>query len=146
MITDRTIEAWKTLLDYAIGASTSVLTGVPIQLRDSEEVKTYPGIYLAESSVDRVEAGGVKDSNAYRITINTMLVTTPGDDDDEATSKDAHSSLRNALSGHISNPLLQGWLNACTGITCFDLQVSAPSTTEEDGYRVTTWPVDFTVC
>lgn len=146
MITDTTIDAWKRWLSYSISKDNATLSGIPIQLRDSEEVKSYPGIYLAESGEDRISAGGVQDSNVFRVTIDTMLVTTPGDDEDDAASQASHSELRNALAGHVGNGSAQDWISGQIGLTCFDLLVSSPMTTNEDGYRVTTWKTTFTVC
>lgn len=146
MITELAIEKWMAWIDRAIELSPDrSLDNVPIQLRDSELVKTYPGIYLVESSVNRIESGGVKDGNAYRIEVETKLVTTPGDDDEDATDQSSHSELANSLSEHIMNPGAAYWMNALP-ITCFEVLPSAPITTDEDGYRVTTWAVKLTVC
>jgi hypothetical protein len=146
MITNLAIEKWMAWIERAISLSSNdTLNGIPIQLRDSEQAKTYPGIYLVELSANRIEVGGVKDSNAYIIDVETKLVTTPGDDDEDASSQSSHSDLLDALSPHILNPGAASWMSA-SPLTCFDVLPSAPITTEEDGYRVTTWTVSLTVC
>ena len=146
MTTDTTLDAWKNWLTYSISKKTTTpLAGIVIQLRDSELVKTYPGIYIAEASADRVTAGGVMDSNVWEIEIQTQLVTTPGEDEQDATSKAVHGILRDALSPHINGDMAQNYLNSQVGLTCFDLKSSSPVTTEEDGYRVTTWK-NMAVC
>lgn len=147
MITDRTINAWKAWLELAIvNDEGTALDDVPVQRRDSEELKTYPGIYLEEASGDRMEIGGIKDGNAWEIAIDTKLVTTPGDEDEESTTQAAHSILRNALSEHVGSELAQPWIAGIHGLTCFDVRSAIPLTGEEDGYRVTTWRTVLVVC
>lgn len=147
MTTDITLNAWKRWLAYSISKdSGSPLASVPIQLRDSEDVKSYPGIFISEASADRVEIGGVMDGNAWEIEIQTQLVTTPGDDDQAASSKAAHDILRNTLSPHINSCMAQGYLNSQIRLTCFDVRSSSPMTGDEDSYRVTTWKNAVVVC
>jgi len=147
MTTDKTLDAWKRWLAHSISKTpTSTFAGIVIQLRDSEQVKTYPGIYIAEASADRITPGGVMDGNVWEIEIQTQLVTTPGDDDQLATSKAAHDAIRNELSLHVNGCAAQSYLDAQIGLTCFDLKTSSPVTTEEEGYRVTTWKNQAVVC
>jgi len=147
MTTDTTLDAWKSWLTYSISKTAgSPVANLPIRLRDSEETKTYPGIYISEASADRVEAGGVTDGNAWEIEIETQLVTTPGEDDQEAVSKASHDILRNAISSHTNGCMAQDYLNSQIGLTCFDLLTSSPVTTKEEGYRVTTWKNTAVVC
>ena len=147
MTTDLTLNAWKNWLTYSISKQNgSILSALPTQLRDSEEVKIYPAIYISEGSTDRVEVGGIMDGNAFEIEIHTQLVTTPGEDDQVATSKAAHDILRNALATHVSNCQAENYLNSQIRLTCFDLQTSSPMTTNEEGYRVTTWKSTAVVC
>lgn len=147
MTTDTTLNAWKNWITYAISkAESSALSGVVVQLRDSEEIKTYPGIYISEGSVDRVEAGGIQDGNVWEIEIQTQLVTVPGEDEQAASSKAAHDVLRNALSLIINDCQAQNYLNSHLRLTCFDIHTSSPITGEEDGYRVTTWKNQAVVC
>lgn len=147
MTTDTTLNAWKRWLAYSISKSAnSPVLSLPIQLRDSEELKTYPGIYIEEGSVNRIESGGIKDGNAWQIEVHTKLVTTPGDDDQIAISKTAHDALRNAISPHVNSCQAEDWLSMQIGITCMQVLTSSPVTTEEDGYRVTTWKNDIAVC
>jgi len=147
MTTDITLNAWKRWLAHSISKdSTSPLASIPIQLRDSEDAKTYPGIYVSEASADRVEVGGIQDGNAWEIEIQTQLVTTPGEDDQAASSKAAHDILRNALSSHANGTGAQDYLNAQIRLTCFDVRSSSPVTGDEEGYRVTTWKNLAVVC
>ena len=146
MTTDTALNAWKAWLGYSISRETnSILAALPRQLRDSEEVKTYPGIYISEGSADRVEAGGIMDGNAYAIEVHTQLVTVPGEDEQAATSKAAHDLLRNALSPHVNSCRAEAYVNSQIGIVCFEIRQSSPITTEEDGHRVTTWK-NLVVC
>lgn len=147
MTTDLTLNAWKNWLSYAIFKNpSSPLSAITPQLRDSEELKTYPGIFISETSADRIEVGGIMDGNAWEIEIQTQLVTTPGEDDQSASSKAAHDILRNALSVHTNDSNAQNYLNSQIRLTCFDIRSSSPVTTEEDGYRVTTWKNTAVVC
>lgn len=147
MTTDTTIDAWKRWLTYAISRNAaSPLASIPIAMRDTEEVKQYPGIYLAESGVERIESAGIRDGNAWRITLETQLVTTPGADDQIATSKAAHDVFRKALASHVNDCRAESWMDNQIGITCQQLLQSSPKTTEEDGYRVTTWSNEMVVC
>jgi len=147
MTTDITLDAWKKWLTYSISKVTgSPLAEIPIRLRDSEETKSHPGIYISEASADRVEVGGIMDGNAWEIEMETQLVTTPGEDAELAVSKVAHDILRNALSPHITACGAEGYLDAQIRLTCFDLQSTSPVTTAEDGYRVTTWKTTAVVC
>lgn len=146
-ITDKTLDTWKRFLAFSISLEeSSVLASIPIRLRDTEETKVYPGIYLAEAGRDRMEAGGVKDGNAWRIEIQTQLVTTPGEDEQDATSKAAHDILRNALDKHIDGCKAQSWMDSKLGIVVWQVLDSAPETTDQEGYRVTGWVNDMAVC
>lgn len=140
MTTDKTLEAWQKWLSYAISkVPNSPLAGIPIRLRDTEETKHYPGIYISEGSVDRIEAGGVADGNAWNVEIETALATTPGDDGQIATSKVAHDIMRNALSVHVNDCRAQEYLDSQIGLFCHEIYTSSPVTSEEDAYRVTRW-------
>ena len=146
MITDLTLDAWKRWLTYSISRSTDTsLSTIPIRLRDTEEVKEYPGIYLEAESPNRIESSGVMDGNAFRIEFETKLVTTPGSDAQEATSKTAHDALRNALAVHVGDDNAEAWLDGQIGLACHQLLTDAPVTTEEEGYRVTTWKLSAVV-
>lgn len=144
MITDPTLDAWKRWLTYQ--ATDAALAGIPIALRGTEEGKSYPGIYLESDATSRVESGGVQDSNVFLVEWETKLVTTPGDDAQAATSKVEHDILRNALSPHISNTLAESWMDGQIGIRCFQLLANTPETTEDNGYRVTSWKISAIVC
>lgn len=135
--TDLTLDAWKAWLEYKI-ESDPILAGMPIKLRDSEETKTYPGIYIGEGSVDRIEAGGVRDGNSWEIEILTELRTTPGEDAQLATSRKTHDKLRKALTVHVNDCSAQNYLTAYPGIVCHQIRSSSP-VTEEDDYRSTRW-------
>jgi hypothetical protein len=142
MITDLTLDAWKRWLTYSISRAVNTsLNGIAIQMRDSANVKTYPGIYIEAESTNRFESGGVMDGNSFMIEFETKLVTTPGEDGQVATSKAAHDVLRNALAAHVGDVLAEGWIDSQIGIACHQLLTTAPETTEEEGYRVTTWKV-----
>ncbi len=147
MITDLTLDAWKRWLEYSIFRSMDgTLAGIPIQMRDSEELKTYPGIYIEADTTSRVESGGVQDGNVFAVEWLTKLVTTPGDDAQVATSKESHDQLRNTLSASIGDLEAEAWIDSQIGIRCFQLLTSAPETSEEDGYRVTGWKITGTIC
>ncbi len=147
MTTDKTLDAWKNWLNYSISKSIeSPILSIPVRLRDSEETKEYPGIYISEGSTDRVEVGGVMDGNVFEIEIHTQLVTTPGEDGQAATSKESHDGLRNSLASHVLSCQAENYLNSQIGMTCFDLQTSSPITGNEEGYRVTTWKTKAVVC
>ena len=147
MTTDATLDAWKRWLAYSISKSASTdLNGVTIQLRDSEDLKTYPGIYIEEGAVERMESGGIKDGNAWRIDVKTMLETVLGEDDQAATAKAAHDALRNAISPHVNDCEAEDWLSSQIGIVCFEVLTSSPITNEQGGKRVTTWTNQIAVC
>lgn len=142
MITDLTLDAWKRWLAYSISQKNdTALSSIPIRMRDSEEVKAYPGIYIEAESTTRIESGGVMDGNAFMIEFDTKLVTTPGEEGQVATSKSAHDALRNALADHVGDCNAESWLDGQIGLACHQLLTGAPETTEEEGYRVTTWKV-----
>lgn len=147
MTTDTTLAAWIRWLEYAILRQTdSVLAAIPIRLRDTEDLKEYPGIYIEEGGVDRIESGGIKDGNAWEIEVLTKLVTTPGDEGQEATTKAAHDILRNALTLCCNDCGMTDWLDSQVELTCFQAFDASPKTTDEDGYRVTTWANVLAVC
>lgn len=138
--TDKTLESWAKWLAYIIGKTAgSPLAGIPIRLRDSEETKVYPGIYIGEGSVDRMESGGVIDGNSWSIEIETELVTTPGEDGQIATSRAEHDKLRNAVNGHVNDCRAQDYLDGQIGLFCHEIYSSSPVTRDQDGYRVTRW-------
>ncbi len=138
MITDITLDAWKRWLELSTAPA---LVGIPVQMRDSEQTKTYPGIYIEGETGTRFESGGVMDGNSFKVEFETKLVTTPGDDAQAATSKAAHDAIRNALSLHIANCYAETWLNSQISLACHQLLTDAPETTDEDEYRVTTWKI-----
>lgn len=115
-------------------------------MRDSEEVKVYPGIYIEGDQVTRFESGGVADGNVFQIEWETKLVTTPGDDAQVATSKAAHDALRNAAALQIESLQAESWMDGQIGIRVFQLLVNSPETTEDNGYRVTTWKASAISC
>lgn len=147
MTTDKLLDGWKRWITLQISKTpNSTLAGLAVQLRDSAELKTYPGIYISEGGVDQVEAGGVMDTNVWEVEIVTELITTPGEDGEEATSKPAHDLLRNALGPILNNCQAQPWMDGQIGIVCFQIMKSSPVTDEQENYRVTTWRNEATAC
>jgi hypothetical protein len=115
-------------------------------MRDSEEEKAYPGVYIEGDSVSRFESGGVMDSGAFTVEWDTKLVTTPGDTAQVATTKSEHDALRNTLSLQVQSADAESWMDSQLGIRVFQLLVDAPVTSEENGYRVTTWRSSAVAC
>ena len=146
MITDTLLDNWKKWLEYSLSRNPSPASNLAIQLRDSEELKTYPGIYLEESMIDRMESSGVADSNAFKAQIKTMLVTTPADEDQAGSTKAEHDAMRVGLSKQVASELAFDWMNAQIGIVVFECLTGSPVTTNEDGYRVTTWTTEMVAC
>lgn len=146
--TDTTLDAWKRWIEYRIFAdpSVSILREIPVRLRDSSDVKSYPGIYLSEGSIDRIEAGGVQDGNAWEMEIVTELKTTPGEDGELATSREAHAEIRSALSKILNSCNVQSYMDSQIGLACHQLLDSSPITDDQDNYRVTTWRNEAVVC
>jgi hypothetical protein len=138
MTTDRLLDAWKRWLQRG--------TALPVAMRDTEEVKTYPGVYIEGDQVSRFESNGIQDGNAFLVEWETKLVTTPGLDSDLATSKEQHDEMRRHLSAHIGANEAESWMDGQLGIRVFQLLTNSPETTEEDGYRVTTWKVSAIAC
>jgi hypothetical protein len=138
MTTDKLLDAWKRWITRG--------TALPVAMRDDESVKTYPGIYIEGDSVSRFESGGVSDGNVFTIEWETKLVTTPGDDAAQATSKAAHDALRYAIAEHVESCQAEPWMDSQLGIRVFQLLVNSPETTEEDKYRVTTWKASAIAC
>jgi len=138
MNTDKLLDAWKRWIQRG--------TTLPVAMRDTEEVKVYPGIYIEGDSVSRFESGGIQDGNVFQIEWETKLVTTPGEDSAQATSRAAHDTLRYQAGEQIQSADAESWLDMQLGIRVFQLLVNAPETTEEDGYRVTTWKASAIAC
>lgn len=145
--TDKTLNVWKQWLEFSIlRAGPSALTGIIIQLRDSELEKTYPGIYISEGSVERITAGGVMDGNAWKIMIETSFVTTPGEDSEDASSKVSHDALKDILDTHVNSAQAESYIDNLVGISCHQLYDSSPATSEKDGFRVTAWQNEAVIC
>jgi hypothetical protein len=138
MTTDKLLDAWKRWIERG--------TALPVAMRDTENAKAYPGIYIEGDSVSRFESGGVMDGNVFTVEWETKLVTTPGDDAQQATSKAEHDVIRNAIAPVIESYQAESWLDSQLGIRVFQLLVNSPETTEENGYRVTTWKVTAISC
>jgi hypothetical protein len=138
MTTDKLLDAWKRWIQRG--------TTLPVAMRDTEEVKAYPGVYIEGDSVSRFESGGVMDGNVFTVEWETKLVTTPGDDAQVATSKSAHDAYRNIIADQVGSFEAESWMDSQLGIRVFQLLVNAPETTEEDGYRVTTWKASAVSC
>jgi hypothetical protein len=146
MITDKLIDNWKKWLEYYISRNPSTISNLIIQLRDSEKVKTFPGIYLEDQSAERIDTGGIADGNAYRVSIKTMLVSVPADSGQNGTTKAEHDSMRDDLAKSVGDCLAQDWINSQIGIVVFESLTGAPVTTAEDGYRVTSWTTEMVAC
>ena len=138
MNTDKLLDAWKRWIERG--------TTLPVAMRDSEEAKEYPGVYIEGDSVTRFESGGVMDSGAFTVEWDTKLVTTPGDTAQVSTTKAEHDALRNALSLQIQSNQAESWMDGQIGICVFQLLIDAPVTSEENGYRVTTWRASAVAC
>jgi hypothetical protein len=138
MNTDKLLDAWKRWIQRG--------TTIPVAMRDTEEVKVYPGLYIEGDSVSRFESGGIQDGNVFTVEWETKLVTTPGEDSAQATSRAAHDALRYQAGEQIQSADAESWLDMQLGIRVFQLLVNAPETTEEDGYRVTTWKASAISC
>ena len=59
MNTDRLLDAWKRWIERG--------TSLPVAMRDSEQIKVYPGVYIEGDSVSRFESGGVADGNTFTV-------------------------------------------------------------------------------
>jgi len=59
MTTDKLLDAWKRWIQRS--------TALPVAMRDTENTKSYPGVYIEGDSVSRFESGGVQDSNTFKI-------------------------------------------------------------------------------
>jgi hypothetical protein len=115
-------------------------------MRDSEEDKVYPGVYIEGDSVSRFDSGGVMDSGAFTVEWETKLVTTPGDTAQVATTKAEHDILRNALALQVQSYDAESWIDSQLGVRVFQLLIDSPVTSEEGGYRVTTWRTFAVAC
>ena len=138
MNTDRLLDAWKRWVERG--------TSLPVAMRDSEQIKVYPGVYIEGDSVSRFESGGVADGNTFTVEWDTKLVTTPASEDQEGTTKAQHDTLRNTLAFQIQSDLAESWMDGQIGIRVFQLLANSPETTEADGYRVTTWKLTAISC
>ena len=138
MNTDRLLDAWKRWVERG--------TSLPVAMRDSEQIKVYPGVYIEGDSVSRFESGGVADGNTFTVEWDTKLVTTPASEDQEGTTKAQHDTLRNTLAFQIQSDLAESWIDGQIGIRVFQLLVDSPVTSEENGYRVSTWKISAVAC
>lgn len=138
MNTDKLLEAWKRWIQRG--------TTLPVAMRDTEEDKAYPGVYIEGDSVSRYDAGGVMDSNTFTVQWDTKLVTTPGDTAQVATTKAEHDALRNELALQVQSNDAESYMDSQLGIRVFQLLLDSPITSEEGGYRVSTWKASAVAC
>lgn len=138
MNTDKLLEAWKRWIQRG--------TTLPVAMRDTEDDKAYPGVYIEGDSVSRYDAGGVMDSNTFAVQWDTKLVTTPGDTAQVATTKAEHDALRNELALQVQSNAAESYMDSQLGIRVFQLLIDSPITSEEGGYRVSTWKASAIVC
>jgi hypothetical protein len=138
MNTDKLLDAWKRWVERG--------TSLPVAMRDSEQIKVYPRVYIEGDSVSRFESGGVADGNTFTVEWDTKLVTTPASEDQEGTTKAQHDTLRNTLAFQIQSDLAESWMDGQIGIRVFQLLVDSPVTSEENGYRVSTWKISAVAC
>lgn len=138
MNTDRLLDAWKRWVERG--------TSLPVAMRDSEQLKVYPGVYIEGDSVSRFESGGVADGNTFTVEWDTKLVTTPASEDQEGTTKAQHDTLRNTLAFQVQSDQAESWMDGQIGVRVFQLLVDSPVTSEENGYRVSTWKVSAISC
>lgn len=138
MNTDKLLDAWKRWVERG--------TSLPVAMRDSEQLKVYPGVYIEGDSVSRFESGGVADGNTFTVEWDTKLVTTPASEDQEGTTKAQHDTLRNTLAFQIQSDQAESWMDGQIGVRVFQFLVDSPVTSEENGYRVSTWKVSAVAC
>lgn len=138
MNTDKLLDAWKRWIQRG--------TTLPVAMRDTEEDKVYPGVYIEGDSVSRFDSGGVMDSGVFTVEWDTKLVTTPGDTSQIATTKTEHDALRNELALQVQSYYAETWMDSQLGIRVFQLLIDSPVTSEEGGYRVTTWKATAVAC
>jgi hypothetical protein len=146
-ITDKTLKGWKEWLSYIIANTEDTpLAGLQIRIRDTEEMITYPSMVIREASVTRHEAGGIVDSNVFNIMVETCLESVIGYDAEDATSEQAHNTLRTALDSIVNNCNAEAWLNSRNGLVCFRVYTSSPVTDGQDAKRTSTWSNQTIVC
>ena len=138
MNTDKLLDAWKRWIQRG--------TTLPVAMRDTEDDKAYPGVYIEGDSVSRFDSGGVMDGGAFKVEWDTKLVTTPGDTAQVATTKAEHDILRNELALQAQSYYAETWMDSQLGIRVFQLLIDSPVTSEEGGYRVTTWKATAVAC
>lgn len=138
MNTDKLLDAWKRWAQRG--------TSLPVAMRDSEQIKVYPGVYIEGDSVSRFESGGVADGNTFTVEWDTKLVTTPASEDQEGTTKAQHDTLRNTLAFQVQSDQAESWMDGQIGVRVFQLLVDSPVTSEENGYRVSTWKISAVAC
>jgi hypothetical protein len=138
MISDKILKAWKRWISLSIV--------LPVELRDSDKVKKYPGIYIADENTSRKEIGGIIDGNVFAVEWKTYLITTPGEDSQIATSESEHDTLREIVSDRLNDCNAETWMDSQLGIRVFQLLITTPETNDENGYRVTSWQCSAICC
>lgn len=150
MTTDLSLAALKSWITYR-AAAYSVLSGVPILLRDTQverpgdddedEVADFDATFISINDVGAEEHAIQR--GCLTMDIEVMLCTVPGD----LGKTDAeHAALNTALYNVIADTAAIEYCSSGTGIQCFDIRGAAPTTEADGAMRATTFKLSMVAC
>lgn len=140
MTADTALNAVKAWIEHN---ATGDLADVPIVLRDTDTEKPGLQIVIAEDG-DPEEHPVLR--GVLTIQINVMLRSVPGEEDEESTTQADHQALNADLYDILADVAAITYCDAYEGLKCFDIRGAAGSTSDEDGLRVTTFPLTMVAC
>ena len=150
MTTDLSLAALKSWITYR-AAAYPVLSGVPILLRDTQverpgdddedEVADFDATFISLNDVSTEEHAIQR--GCLTMDIEVMLCTVPGD----LGKTDAeHAAFNAALYNVIADTAAIEYCSSGTGIRCFDIRGTAPTTEADGAMRATTFKVSMVAC
>lgn len=150
MTTDLSLAALKSWITYRASAY-PVLSGVPILLRDTQverpgdddedEVADFDATFISLNDVGAEEHAIQR--GCLTMDIEVMICTVPGD----LGKTDAeHAALNTALYNVIADRAAVEYCSSGTGIRCFDIFKTAPTTESDGSMRATTFKLSMVTC
>jgi hypothetical protein len=141
MTTDLALNALKAWIEYNHAAKPA-LEDIPIHLRDTEEEQ--PGLCIVLKETGSEEHPVLR--GVLLMGIDCMLVSVPGDEEDDANPSADHQALVADLYNVLADTAGIDFLSTFSGFKCFDIRGTAPISEQENGLRITRFEMRIVGC
>lgn len=139
MTTDKLLAALKAWIELQAGTA---LDGVTVHIRDTEQETEPPFILIRETANEEHPVlRGV-----MAIGLEVLLVTVPGESDQEAETLSTHQEKAAALYEILGDSDAIIYCDTYPGLKVFDMRGIAPITESEDQNRLTRFEIRAVAC